>query len=138
MIPSRDSVSRAGLDDVYESVLHNIKIHILTDNAFQLAITFRLWTDSYRRLNYITFTLHYLTDDFELKTFTLKTELMEGVKSGEKIQKAVNETKKEFAITDKKLCSVTDAGTNVKRALTLANIDHNLVIVDEIKKLQKF
>ncbi|CAG5034738.1 unnamed protein product [Parnassius apollo] len=72
--------------------------------------------------------------NFELKTFTLKTELMEGVKSGEKIQKAINETKKEFAITDKKLCSVTDVGTTVKRAVKLAKIDSHLCLGHDLEK----
>lgn len=82
--------------------------------------------------------------DFELKTLTLKTELMEGKKTGEKIKEAIDETKKEFALCDKKLFLVTDAGSNVKRAVRLANTEghlclghglHNLVTIDGIKKV---
>lgn len=60
-LPSRDTVGRTGLDDVYCSMLLNVKDQILVDKALQLAMTFDLWTDGYRRLNYITFTLHYLS-----------------------------------------------------------------------------
>lgn len=60
-MPSRDTVSRTALDDVYESMLKNVKAQIKIDAAGHAAITFDLWSDQYRRLNYITFTLHYLT-----------------------------------------------------------------------------
>lgn len=60
-MPSRDTVSRTALDDVYESMLKNVQAQVVEDAARHAAVTFDLWTDQYRRLNYITFTLHYLT-----------------------------------------------------------------------------
>ncbi|CAG9792672.1 unnamed protein product [Diatraea saccharalis] len=140
-MPSRDTVSRTALDDVYESMLENVKVQIKTDAAGHAAITFDLWTDQYRHLSYITFTLHYLTADFELKSFTLCTKLIEGKKTGAKIQETLNETKECFDLQEKVLHSVTDAGSNVKRAISLAALDshlclghalHNLVTVDGI------
>lgn len=95
-------------------------------------------------LSWLILTSTYCFSDFELKTLTLKTELMEGKKTGEKIKEAIDETKKEFALCDKKLFLVTDAGSNVKRAVRLANTEshlclghglHNLVTIDGIKKV---
>ncbi|CAG5037111.1 unnamed protein product [Parnassius apollo] len=143
-MPSRDTVSRTALDDVYESMLDNVKVQIKTDVAGHAAITFDIWSDKYRHLNYITLTLHYLTTDFELKSFTLCTKLIEGKKTGEKIQAILLDIKECFDLQEKVLHSVTDAGSNVKRAISLAALDshlclghglHNLVTVDGIGRV---
>ncbi|CAG4977728.1 unnamed protein product [Parnassius apollo] len=127
-MPSRDTVSRTALDDVYESMLDNVKVQIKTDVAGHAAITFDIWSDKYRHLNYITLTLHYLTTDFELKSFTLCTKLIEGKKTGEKIQAILLDIKECFDLQEKVLHSVTDAGSNVKRAISLAALDSHLCL----------
>ncbi|XP_061716952.1 uncharacterized protein LOC133524822 [Cydia pomonella] len=60
-MPSRYTVGRGALDDVYETMLATVKTQILTGTPRHVSITFDLWTDQYRRLNYITFTLHFIT-----------------------------------------------------------------------------
>ncbi|XP_063547165.1 uncharacterized protein LOC134754754 [Cydia strobilella] len=143
-LPSRYTISRTALDDVYEMMLKNVKEQIKESSPKHVSVTFDLWTDRYRRLNYITFTLHYLTADFELKSFTLNTKLAQGKKTGEMILEMLNKTVAEFGLCDKTLHVVTDAGSNVKRAIALGNLDghlclghglHNLVIVDGIKRV---
>ncbi|XP_061708223.1 uncharacterized protein LOC133518577 [Cydia pomonella] len=143
-MPSRYTVGRGALDDVYETMLATVKTQILTGTPRHVSITFDLWTDQYRRLNYITFTLHFITADYELKSFTLSTQLVQGKKTGEKIQGLINTTVSEFGLCDKELHTVTDAGSNVKRAISLSGLDshlclghglHNLVIADGIKNV---
>ena len=60
-MPSRYSVGRGALDDVYETMLATVKDQILTETPRHVSITFDLWTDQYRRHSYITFTLHFIT-----------------------------------------------------------------------------
>ncbi|CAG4981810.1 unnamed protein product [Parnassius apollo] len=69
------------------------------------------------------------------------TKLIEGKKTGEKIQAILNDTKECFDLQEKVLHSVTDAGSYVKRVISLAALDshlclrhglHNLVTVDVI------
>lgn len=67
-IPSRNTISGSALSDVYESMLNKVKENIVQDAASHFAVTFDLWTDQYRRLNYITFKLHYLTSGNRLQT----------------------------------------------------------------------
>lgn len=58
-MPTKESVTRTALDDIYESMMINIKAQIAADDAIHAALACDFWTHRYRR--YITFTLHYLT-----------------------------------------------------------------------------
>ncbi|KAI8421976.1 hypothetical protein MSG28_009882 [Choristoneura fumiferana] len=127
-IPSRDAVCRTALDSIYESLLENVKTQINVEADNHAAVTFDLWTDHYRRLNYITFRLYYLTADFEHKSFTLCTKVIDGKKTSEKIQTAYNTAMRSFGLQEKKIHSVTNAGSEVKSAVSLLALDNHLCL----------
>lgn len=57
---------------------------------------------------------------------TLNTQIVTGKKTGEKIHGMIKETKKCFGLDEKNIFAVTDAGSNVKRAISLGNMNHHL------------
>ncbi|KAH8029089.1 hypothetical protein HPB51_022653 [Rhipicephalus microplus] len=61
-LPDRTTLSRSALDDVYRSMHGQVKKTVVPGPRF-CAVTYDLWTDSYRRRAYITFTCHLVNRD---------------------------------------------------------------------------
>ncbi|KAL3179601.1 hypothetical protein MRX96_037981 [Rhipicephalus microplus] len=74
-LPDRTTLSRSALDDVYRSMHGQVKKTVVPGPRF-CAVTYDLWTDSYRRRAYITFTCHLVNQNFELVSLTLSTRHM--------------------------------------------------------------
>jgi hypothetical protein len=141
-IPDRTSLARAGLDGVYESNLQVVKQLVVT-SPLVVAMTTDMWTDNYRRRSYIAFTLHFCNAEYELKSVVLKTVLFTGSHTGENIKKEMIDTTTEFGLESKKIIYVTDNGSNIVKACTLAGFErmgciahgvHNLITVDGMSK----
>ncbi|KAL3202131.1 hypothetical protein MRX96_012103 [Rhipicephalus microplus] len=64
-LPDRTTLSRSALDDVYRSMHGLVKKTVVQGPRF-CAVMYDLWTDSYRRRAYITFTCHLVNQNFEL------------------------------------------------------------------------
>ncbi|XP_045768236.1 zinc finger BED domain-containing protein 4-like [Maniola jurtina] len=144
-LPSRTTVSREALSDIYDCMLAHIKQDILAKIGTHAALTTDLWQDLYRRCSYITYTLQYIADDAnEMQNYTLATRLFEGKKTGEALSAFTQGIISSFGLEGKSLYLVTDSGANVKRIsqnlqgiqshLCLGHGLHNLVTVDGIKK----
>ncbi|XP_065316492.1 uncharacterized protein LOC135925202 [Gordionus sp. m RMFG-2023] len=144
-LPDRTTLSRSGLDDVYLSMKAYICQQINVGPKF-CAITFDMWTDKYRRRNYITFTFHEIDNNFNIVFYTLATHHVTQKHTAETILSEIEKVENEFDLGSKKIQMVTDAGPNVKKSVRLGEYDHhlclghglhNLVIVDGIKKVNK-
>lgn len=70
-IPHRTTFSRFYLPDHY----HVVKAIVASElkSALHLSIGFDLWTDNFKRLNYITLVAHYVDQDWNLKKIVLAT-----------------------------------------------------------------
>ena len=113
-------------------------------------MTLDMWEDKYRRRPYITFTYHYINEDFNLIHLTLATRTLKPPHTGEAISEAIFDIKEEFQLNTKEIFAVSDAGRNVKKGICLAGLEnencrghavHNLVLTDGIKtvpEIQKF
>jgi hypothetical protein len=141
-IPSRTSLSRGGLDSVYDSTMQAVK-QVIHNSPRVVAMTTDMWTDNFKRRSYITFTLHFCNGDFELKSVMLKTVLFEGSHNGDNIKKEMEKTATEFDLDSKTIIYVTDNGSNIVKACKLAGVQrlgcvahgvHNLITVDGISK----
>lgn len=64
-LPDRTTLSRAALDDVYHAMHGQVKKMVNEGSRF-CAVTYDLWTDSYRRRAYITFTCHHIDGMFSI------------------------------------------------------------------------
>ncbi|XP_065318702.1 uncharacterized protein LOC135926698 [Gordionus sp. m RMFG-2023] len=141
-LPDRTTLSRSGLDDVYLSMICQ---QINVGPKF-CAITFDMWTDKYRRRNYITFTFHEIDNNFNIVFYTLATHHVTQKHTAETILSEIEKVENEFDLGSKKIQMVTDAGPSVKKSVRLGEYDHhlclghglhNLVTVDGIKKVNK-
>jgi uncharacterized protein involved in tolerance to divalent cations len=83
------------------------------------ASTTDMWTESYTQSSYITVTVHYVTENWNLVERVLATREFdpEARHTGVNIRKAVLEILTEFTIPPEKLVFVTDRGANVLAAL---------------------
>lgn len=61
-LPDRTTLSRGALSDVYSEL--RLKVKDLLSSASFCALTFDLWTDSYRRKGFITFTCHFCDGEY--------------------------------------------------------------------------
>ena len=89
--------------------------------ATNFSATTDLWTS---RANdpYITFTVHYIDESWELQTDCLRTTYLVEDHTGENIQEALLDILSEWNLDGKKLVAITtDSGANVKRACRLLN-----------------
>ena len=141
-IPDHPSVSRGGLDSVYNSTLQALK-QVIQTSPHVVAMTTDMWTDNYRQ-RYIK--LHFCNADFELKSVMLKTVLFAECHTAENIKQEMVKTAAEFALDSKQIFYVTDNGMNVVKACKLAGVErigrvahgmHNLITVDGISKTGK-
>jgi len=140
-IPDRSSLSRGGLDSVYDSTLDAVK-QLIQTSPHVVAMTTDMWTDNYRRRSYATFTLHFCDANFHQQSVMLKTTMFPGRHTGENIKQEMTKTVAEFGLDSKQIIYVTDNGANIVKACKLAGVErlgcvahgvHNLISVDGIE-----
>ncbi|KAL1422468.1 hypothetical protein MTO96_022106 [Rhipicephalus appendiculatus] len=126
-LPDRTTLSRSALEDVYRAMHGQVKKTVAQGPRF-CAVTYDLWTDSYRRRAYITFTCHLVDENFELVSLTLSTRHMSERHTGAAIMSEFQRCVEEFAMEEKEVYAVTDASSNMRRAASLARTEHHLCV----------
>lgn len=120
--PSRSTVSREALDDVFQC-LKNRLIDCVSQSPKNGTIAFDGWMDRFHKHSYITYTYHYMdTNDWTMKNVVLKTTRFDHPHTGESLKQHYLEVAKEFGIDGKMLIAVTDGGSNVVKCLELLNV----------------
>ena len=76
-----------------------------------------MWTDAYRRLSYITYTCHYITEAWKLQSRVLKTAMFEHPHTSVRIIENFNNTISEYGMQGKQIISVVDGAANVNRSV---------------------
>lgn len=115
-MPCRTSISRA-LNDMYEDCKLYVINRIKSDCPDHASLTFDLWSDKHRRRSYITFTLHFIDDQFRMINLTLATIHFPERHTGVNIHSEIEKIIFEFGLENKKLFMVTDAGKTFWRML---------------------
>jgi hypothetical protein len=87
-IPVADTVSRSGLQSVYDETRKGVE-DLIRVAPKTVAMTTDLWTDNYMRRSYITFTLHFCSEDFIVQDVVLKTVVFNEAHTGEIIKKGM-------------------------------------------------
>lgn len=91
-------------------------------NRWGGGITTDMWTECYTQTSYITVTLHYIDDNWQLVARTLATrEFEEQRHTGVNIKIDLDKILREFGIDEKKIYFVTDRGANMLAALKNSN-----------------
>lgn len=119
--PSRSTVSREALDDVYACLKLKL-LDWLSKSPKNGTIAFDGWMDRFHHHSYITYNYHYMDDDWIMKNVVLKTSRFDHRHTGESLKQNYLEVVKEFGIDDKRLIAVTDGGSNMIKCLKLLNV----------------
>lgn len=120
-LPSSRTLLQYALSDVYHWVLATVKKQ-LESAPSTICFTFDAWTDNYRRRSYITYTAHWIDQNWCLRYATLRTSLFPHPHSGEAIEKDFRDMCKEFNLCNKAWIATTDNGANRIRACQLLKV----------------
>lgn len=118
--PSRSTVSREGLDDVYWCIRRKL-INNLENAPKHGVISFDAWTDRFRKHAYCVYTYHFM-EDWSMKSVILKTSRLDHPHSAEALKDNFLLIAKEFKIDEKCLIAVTDNGSNMIKCLKLLKV----------------
>ncbi len=118
-IPSRNYFSRVAIPQMYDTCRQTV--HSELSQVEHYAGTTDLWS-SRTTEPYLSFTVHFLTDDFELKTRCLETVYFPDSHTGENIALGLREVLASWDLhEDRQVCITTDNGANVVKATELNN-----------------
>lgn len=120
-LPSRGTVSLSALNDVYICFKDKL-IQTLAVAPEHATMTMDGWCDKHKRTAYMTFTYHYMNDDWKICTAVLKTEMFDHPHKAERIQSVLQATFLEYKLLSKKITVVTDNGRNMIAASRLLNL----------------
>ncbi|GBP54634.1 Zinc finger BED domain-containing protein 4 [Eumeta japonica] len=111
-------------DELYDKVSQKI-LELL--KAFEkMSFTSDIWSDSCSGVSLLSLTCHGITEDFERKMIVLKASVFnESRHTGENIACKLEGLLSSWEIPKEKVkCLVRDAGSNMKKGVTLLNIEH--------------
>ncbi|XP_026028480.1 zinc finger BED domain-containing protein 1-like [Astatotilapia calliptera] len=118
-IPSRNYFSHVAIPQMYETCRKTVMFEL--SQAENYASTTDLWS-SRTTEPYMSFTVHFLTEDFELKTRCLETVYFPDSHTSENIAHVLREVLASWDLKeDRQVCITTDNGANVVRATELNN-----------------
>ena len=115
-LPSRRHIMRSLLPDMYTTRAKEIKRELL--QISHVALTSDLWT-SQTTESYLTFTCHFVTSTWELKSLVLETFGFKKDHTTENIAASFQKMAQEWGISQKVVVMVADNAANV-----VANVRH--------------
>lgn len=136
-LPSRTTIAGQALDDAYNVIKKQMNIFLQTAPSHG-AITFDTWTDSHRRVGYITFTYHFINDEWDMFSTVLKTTHFEYPHNAEHIKTHLCRLLEEYRLNDKNIVYVTDGGSNVKSVCTLLKTKRLNCLAHQLNRLIQF
>lgn len=113
-IPSRTYFSETVIPDIYEKC--RIKIFKNIENISNCAFTSDIWTCNISNESYVSFTIHYINEDFQLKHVVLNVKHFPGSHTEENIANIITEMIEEWHLNDKNYILIRDSGANIKKA----------------------
>lgn len=118
-IPSRNYFSQVAIPDMYNTCRTSVSFELSGVEYF--ASTTDLWS-SRTTEPYLSFTVHFLSSDFELKTRCLETVYFPESHTGENIAQGLREVLASWDLPEQRqVCITTDNGANVVKATQLNN-----------------
>lgn len=136
-LPSRTTIAGQALDDSYQCIKQQL-IDCLKMAQLHGAMTFDCWTDSHKRVSYITFTYHFIDKDWNIFNTVLKTAHFEAPHTSQRIKEFYFNVLNEFHLKNKKILCITDGGSNVKTACTLSKVRRLNCMAHQINRLIQF
>ena len=114
-LPDRSYFSRTALPALYAKVRNEVKTDLASASYF--AATSDLWSSNGTLVPYISYTVHFLNDNWELQNRCLQTKFLPADHTGEVIADSMQETLSMWDLkAECQVCITTDSGSNVINA----------------------
>nr|XP_012224904.1 PREDICTED: zinc finger BED domain-containing protein 4-like [Linepithema humile] len=130
-IPFKTYFSETVIPDIYEKC--RIKILKDIENISNCAFTSDIWTCNISNESYISFTIHYINEDFQLKHAALNVKHFPGSHTGENIAKIITEMIEEWHLNDKNYIIIRDSGANIKKATKNLDIQNESCFIHTLQ-----
>jgi hypothetical protein len=144
--PSRYTISRSVLPNIYERAVEMVKTKLAEDfpSVEAYCCTTDCWTSQNSTTSFISLTLHYIDKKVELQKLTLSVSPLCGSHTSEKISSEFKKMLRKFdlKINEEKTYVVTDNASNMKKAFEdlfgvtrLSCIGHDIqLVVNAVKR----
>ena len=138
-LPSRKYMSKKAILDLYSATRASVKSQISTTEYF--AATTDIWSSSTME-PYLSYTLHYVSQDWEIKNHCLETLYLPQDHTGINIADALESILESWSLnSEKQVCITTDNGSNMIAAINRLGWTHlscfghnlNLAITNALK-----
>lgn len=101
----------------YAKIMETLKTKVATECCGSGGVTIDLWSDKYHKREYLSVTLQYLNDDFEMQSYCLACRrVTDNVIDHFAIARLVSSILSAFNLNPANMTFVTDSGGNVKKA----------------------
>ena len=118
-IPSRSYFSRTAIPALFAVTKEKVANQLTKVEYF--ASTTDMWS-SIGLKPYMSYTIHYINQDWELKSIALATHFLPEDHTGQVISEALEATLEEWGLSpDKQVCLTTDSGSNIIAAANILN-----------------
>ena len=119
-IPGRAYFSRTALPALDAHVRHNVKTELVSVN--HCTATSDLWSSDGTLIPYISYTVHFLSEDRQLHNQCLQTKFLPQDHTGEAIADSMEETLSMWDLkAETQVCITTDSSSNVLNATKRLN-----------------
>lgn len=97
-----------------------------------------MWTDNYRRISYMTYTCHYITDKWKLQSRVLNTSMFEHPHTSRRIEENFKSMIADYCLQEKEIISIVDGAANVNRTVDDMGLIKIKCIAHAINRLIQF
>lgn len=136
-LPSRTTIACQALNDTYDVIKRQL-FHFLEKTPVHGAITFDSWTDSHKRIAYVTFTYHFINDEWKMHSSVLKTTYFEQPHTADNLRTHIIRLLDEYNLQEKNIIYVTDGGSNVKAACKLLKKKRLNCVAHQLNRLIQY
>lgn len=108
------TLSHNSLSRVYNDCVFAVKAKINEDNSSAISLTMDAWTDNYRHIPFMTFTLYWMSPtETQLRSCTLQTSFLPHPHTADNIVAELKKVLTQFNLNNKIITLVTDGGVNM-------------------------
>ena len=115
-LPTRKYMSKKAIPDLYSVTRESVKSQIST--AIFFAATTDIWSSSTME-PYLSYTLHHISEEWQLKNHCLETLYLPQNHTGTNIAEALESILESWSLkSEQQICITTDNGSNMVAAIT--------------------